>query len=113
MEGSVFEALKVHQLWLLEISNYLVYRAWKWKEVDWIEVYRDQWPERAGRLPPREYLRSLDPTRLRLVRTELPEDEWYSLALVNDLLSESEELNANSNEEEEDDDQRGREIGPE
>ncbi|GAA5989649.1 hypothetical protein JCM5350_001649 [Sporobolomyces pararoseus] len=82
VEGSVFEALKVHQLWLLEISNYLVYRAWEGQDVGRIENFREEAPDLADRLPPREYLQSLDPTRLQLVRTELPEEEWFILSLT-------------------------------
>lgn len=89
VEGSIFDALRIHQLWLLEMSNYLVYRSWKSKDLRWIEHFRQENPDLAGRFPPREYLQSLAPNRLKLVRTELPEDEWFALSLVNDSRPES------------------------
>ncbi|GAA5998746.1 hypothetical protein JCM5350_005487 [Sporobolomyces pararoseus] len=80
--GSIHRALQVFDARLLDLANTAVYDSWKLKSLEPIKRLLEDSDE-CGRLPAFD-LDNLDPTKLKLVKTELPEENWFSWTLENE-----------------------------
>lgn len=79
VKGSTFEALKVWRMTKLEESNRLILRVYHSKSLDEYAL------EKANRDPnprlPDLYFDQLDFANLKLVKLNLPEEDWFQLTL--------------------------------
>ncbi|GAA5966526.1 hypothetical protein JCM3765_000945 [Sporobolomyces pararoseus] len=82
VEGSILKSLKVYGSYLLEVANYAVYRCHRYKDFGYIEALQVDSSQLSRRLPPLDFS-SLDPWKLKLVKTEHPEEKWFALSLEN------------------------------
>jgi len=78
VSGSILEALKVMDAYFLEIANIAIYHCYLEGTLNHYLILRDQ---QAGQRLPRLDLDSLDPSNLRLVKTDLPDEGWFALTL--------------------------------
>jgi hypothetical protein len=80
VEGEIFEALEVEEGAEVERGNRLVLRMYHTKSFqEYLDVQNER-PSPVVRLPSID-IDSLDPEKLKLVKTDLPEVGWYQLSL--------------------------------
>ncbi|GAA5912414.1 uncharacterized protein JCM6883_005661 [Sporobolomyces salmoneus] len=82
IEGPILKAGEARQAYLLEVANIAVYRSWMRKDFGVIFRLQNQYPQLCQRIPLLDF-DSLDPTKLKLVKKELPDENWFSLTLEN------------------------------
>ncbi|GAA5912865.1 uncharacterized protein JCM6883_004860 [Sporobolomyces salmoneus] len=80
--GQVLNALRIRESYQLEIANIAVYRSFRDHDTSHIKRLRLEHPSLCKRLPSLD-LRTLDPTRLVLVKIDLHEEDWFQLTLEN------------------------------
>ena len=80
--GSISEAFETFSSWILEIANLAVYRSFRDKDLRHVLNLQADHPRLCGRLPSLDF-DSLDLTKLKIVKKNLPEEEWFSLSLEN------------------------------
>jgi radical SAM superfamily enzyme YgiQ (UPF0313 family) len=86
VRGSTYDAEQIEQSWYLETANRLILRAHKEKSL--AEYVQEKEFEYHRRLPDLD-VDNLDPKRLKVVKIDLPEEDWFQLTLENEIKSES------------------------
>jgi len=76
--GDFVETLAMLDLYHLELANIAIYRCFRYKTLKPYGEHHD--PRPGSRLPPLD-LDSLDSNKLKLVKTELPDEGWFALSL--------------------------------
>jgi len=78
IRGNLYEALEKVDVYFLELANIAIYRCFRDKTLEpYLEL---QSQALDGRLPSLD-LTTLDPQKLKLVKTELPDEGWFALSL--------------------------------
>ncbi|GAA6001333.1 hypothetical protein JCM5350_001946 [Sporobolomyces pararoseus] len=80
--GHLKSAMCVYESYPQEVANVAVYRCYRDEDFKHIHKLRTDFPQYCSKLPPLE-LDSLDPTDLKLVKIDLPEEGWFRLTLEN------------------------------
>ncbi|GAA5961994.1 hypothetical protein JCM3765_007189 [Sporobolomyces pararoseus] len=80
--GSMSGAFEIYSSYLLEIANLAIYRSFRDKDLRHIRNLQAERPHLCSRLPSLD-LEALDPTNLKIVKLDLPAEEWFSLSLEN------------------------------
>ncbi|GAA5965596.1 hypothetical protein JCM3765_004747 [Sporobolomyces pararoseus] len=85
VRGTILKALEVAKAYLLEVANVAIWHCWRGKSFQYMVLMKELFTPRCHRLPSIDFdfFDSLDPSKLNLVRTELPEEGWFSLSLEN------------------------------
>jgi hypothetical protein len=87
VKGSVVDSLPFRNAVLLEKANRLILRAYESKSfVEYVQTRESENEHRLPNIDPDK----LDPKRLKVVKIELPEEDWFQLTLENDIVAEGE-----------------------